>query len=72
MPTDKKATSDEHIFEFADDDIEATALYEKIQLFERESHNFKRYYLLISGVTIQVALDNIFMHADIAKLLLKA
>ena len=70
--TDKKTSAEDHIFEFSDDDIEATSLYEKIQQYERESKNFKRYYLLISGVTIQVALDNIFMHADTAKLLLKA
>ena len=47
---------------FEDTDTDATKLFEKIQRFCREVSNIDNYQVLISGMVIAIALDNVFMH----------
>ena len=47
---------------FEDTDTDATKLFEKIQRFCREVEKVDNYQVLISGMVIAVALDNVFMH----------
>ena len=63
------STSSQKVMMFEDTDTEATKLFEKVQRFCREVANIENYQVLISGMVIAVALDNVFMHEDIGKLL---
>ena len=60
------------VFEFKEIYTESTQLFEEIKRLNQDSAKFVSYEILISGITIQLAFDNEFIHAELSTLLLNA
>lgn len=68
----EKEGNDCATFEFKEFYNEATELFEEIKRFNEESGKYKKFEVLISGIAIQIAFDNAYMHPELQKLLIAA